>query len=198
MDALCMVHKALGVHHAYRHHVLIPNSTLPHLLRKTMKISLRTFFNSERSIFIAAPILALLSFSISHPLSLLVAWLVELAGYSAVGLLPHFELDAVTLLVAVLLGPLVETWLLAVGLWAIGRFASQPWRISLASGVLWAAIHGWQAPLWAVGTIWPFTVFSYAYLTWRSNSRADAVGIAWLTHVFHNALSVTMALMFSA
>lgn len=147
-------------------------------------------FDARCSIFAAAPLLALLSFVPSYFITRAVALLIETYGYSTAGALPSFELKGLMLLVAIVLGPLFETILLAVGMWIICKFVKNPWFASAISGVVWSIAHGYQAPLWALGTLWPFMVFSRAYLSWKPQSLSNAIGVAWLAHLIHNALAV--------
>lgn len=154
------------------------------------RITTLNVFDARRSIFSAAPLLALLSFVPSYLITRVVALLIEMCGYSTADALPSFELKGLMLFVAIVLGPLFETILLAVGMWIICRFVKNLWLASAISGVAWSIAHGYQAPLWALGTLWPFMVFSRAYLSWKPQSLSNAIGVAWLAHLIHNALAV--------
>lgn len=149
--------------------------------------------DSRRSIFAAAPILALVSFIPSYFIARTVVFIIEVAGYSVDDALPSFELDGIMFFVAIVLGPLFETFLLAAGIFFIRKIHVNPWVVSLISGVVWSFFHGYQASLWALGTIWPFIVFSRAYLSWRSQGLSNAIGIAWISHSIHNALAVAVS-----
>jgi len=163
------------------------SSTIP---ARTRIATFTNLFDARRSIFTAAPLLALVSFVPSYLITRVIALLIEIFGHDIAGALPSFELKGLMLLVAVVLGPLFETLLLAVGMWVICKFVKNPWAASAISGVAWSIAHGYQAPLWALGTVWPFMVFSRAYLSWRPRNLSDAIGVAWLAHMIHNALAV--------
>lgn len=157
------------------------------------RITTFNIFDARRSIFAAAPLLALVSFVPSYVITRAVALLIEMSGHNTADVLPSFELKGLTLLVAIALGPLFETFLLAVGMWVICRTVKNLWLASSISAVVWSIIHGYQAPLWALGTFWPFMVFSYAYLNWKPQSASNAIGVAWLAHMMHNVLAVACA-----
>lgn len=155
-----------------------------------LRFKVRPLFESEQSLFSSAPILALVSFVPSWLVTYTASKVLEGLGHSPKSLLPSFEVHGLMFLVVIVLGPLFETFLLAGGLWVIGRLIRNPWAASIVSGLVWAGVHGYQSPLWALGTVWPFIVFSRAYLAWRARSLSDAIGIAWLTHSCHNAMAI--------
>jgi hypothetical protein len=151
-------------------------------------------FNSSRSIYRAAPLLALVTFIPATMIIWLTTWLLEVAGVTNLQL-PSVTLKGWGLPMAAVLGPLVETALLAAGLWLITRVVDKPKVASAISATCWALLHGLFAPLWFVGVLWPFYIFSRAYLAWRCTGRSNAIGIAWLTHALHNSLAIATALL---
>lgn len=171
------------------HNIFGQNVFSPMISART-RIAILNVFDARRSIFSVAPLLALLSFFPSYLITRAVALFIEMSGHSTAGALPSFELKGLMLFVAIVLGPLFETFLLAVGMWIICRFIKNLWLASAISGVVWSIVHGYQAPLWALGTVWPFMVFSRAYLSWKPKGLSNAIGVAWLAHMFHNALAV--------
>jgi hypothetical protein len=133
--------------------------------------------------------------------SLLVAFLLAAAGIDNAETMPQFSRDAGAVLLFVILvivSPVVETVFLGVGLWLLSFVTQRPLRQALLSCVVWAVMHSlavwvWQ---WGLTIIWPFFVFSCAYLAWRQKSRWHALGVACGIHMFQNLLpGIVVALM---
>lgn len=119
--------------------------------------------------------------------SLVIAFLLAGVGLSDEEAMPQFsqEMGAVFLFVnMVIVAPVLETLLLAFGLWLLSFATRNPLRLALASCVLWAVLHSLAAPLWGLTIVWPFFVFSCAYLAWRRRSRWHAMGAACGIHMF--------------
>ena len=157
----------------------------------------RKALDPGRSIYLAAPLLALITFFPSLAIAGIALKLAEFSGLNPAEHLPNFTLDGWVILGAVILGPFAETVLLACGIWLIARFVRSPNRVSAVSAALWGVLHSLRAPLWFVGVVWPFFVFSRAYIAWRPTGRSNAFGVAWLTHSLHNAMAVSFALLLS-
>lgn len=102
---------------------------------------------------------------------------------------PEWSIGWVDLAGLVLFAPLVETLLLSALLWALARFIASPVRIAAASALIWGGLHGAVAPMWFFGTVWPFFVFSYAYLAWRPRSYRHAFFVAALPHAIQNGVA---------
>lgn len=88
----------------------------------------------------------------------------------------------------VVLAPVVETLLLGVGLRLISFVVSNLLGQALLSSVLWALLHSAAALAWGPVVLWPFFVFSCAYLAWRRVSWWHAMGVACGIHMFQNFL----------
>lgn len=123
--------------------------------------------------------------------SLVLAALLSGVGLAGEESMPQFseEFGAVFLFVnLVVVSPVIETLLLALTLWLVSRVTKSPLRQALVSCVLWAVLHSLVARLWGLTIVWPFFVFSCAYLAWRRKSRWHAMGVACGIHMFQNLL----------
>ena len=121
--------------------------------------------------------------------SLLISFLLTFVGAANEEAMPQFgqELGPVILFVnLVIVSPVVETLALGLGLWLLSFVTRRPLRQALGSCVLWAALHSSVAWMWGLGVIWPFFVFSCAYLAWRRRSWWYAMGVTCGIHMFQN------------
>ena len=136
-----------------------------------------------------APILAIAAFVPSISMIWIATKLLSLFGHKDLQE-PNLMLTGWGIPMAAVLGPLIETALLAIGLWVITRLTKNKNLASGISALGWAFVHGLQAPIWFIGVLWPFYVFSRAYLSWRPTGRSNAIGVAWMTHALHNSMTI--------
>ena len=123
--------------------------------------------------------------------SFLVSFLLALIGANNEGTMPRFSDEAGTLVLfvsVVIVSPVVETLLLGLGLRIFSVITKRLLRLALASCILWAILHSLAAPMWGLVVVWPFFVFSCAYLAWRRKSWWHAVGVTCGIHMFQNLL----------
>lgn len=123
--------------------------------------------------------------------SVLVAFLLGAIGLADEGAMPQFDPKSNAVLLFVLLvivSPLLETLVLGLGLWLLSFATRNLLHQALASCILWAVLHSLAAPLWGLTIVWPFFVFSCAYLAWRRKSQWHAMGVACGIHMFQNLL----------
>jgi hypothetical protein len=92
----------------------------------------------------------------------------------------------------VLVAPAIETGVLALGLWLIGRATRNRQAIAITSALAWGGLHAWFHPLWFFGTVWSFYVFSLGYLAWRPVSYKHALGAAAVPHALVNSSALLM------
>lgn len=105
--------------------------------------------------------------------------------------MPQFnrEVGAIILFVSlVIVSPVIETLFLGFGLWLLSFVTKKPLVKAVVSCVLWAGLHSLAASLWGLVVLWPFFVFSCAYLAWRRRSWWHAVGVTCGVHMFQNLL----------
>jgi hypothetical protein len=141
---------------------------------------------------------------VSLPEYCLIAWHVALipsillvvisfAVFSGVGVdtaaiqKPAREIAQRNLWIAVLVAPVVETLVLAVGLRLIGLLTKNREAVAFMSALAWGALHASFYPLWFFGTAWSFYVFSRGYLAWRQVSVKHALGAAAVPHALVNS-----------
>jgi hypothetical protein len=133
-------------------------------------------------------------------LSILVGWIVSLAGSVALGFVltqaksgqpvgPGAELanaSAPVILVGVaLLSPVVETLIMAGFIDLLRRWLGA-WQSVLVSAAAWGIGHSLASPWWGAVIWWPFLIFSTVYVTWRPHGFWCAVGIVTAVHVLQN------------
>ena len=97
----------------------------------------------------------------------------------------------------VVIVPLMETAILAMGLSILMMFRLSPLLASAISAFGWALAHAFfSAPLHFLGVIWLFFVCSRGYLTWRPRGLPQAFGIACIPHMAQNFLGIYLVLSF--
>ena len=102
---------------------------------------------------------------------------------------PTFEGNPLFVLpMIVLIGPPIETLLMAPILWILSFLTKRDVPLAAMSACVWAGLHSLLAPAWGLGVIWPFFVFSCAYLTWRKRSFWRAILVTSCVHSLQNLL----------
>ena len=102
---------------------------------------------------------------------------------------PEFKGPAIGLFIGlVIIGPPIETLLMAGGLWILSFITKRQVWLAVISAFAWAAVHSLIAPAWGLGVIWPFFVFSCSYLNWRRRSWWRAILVTSCVHAFQNFL----------
>jgi membrane protease YdiL (CAAX protease family) len=108
---------------------------------------------------------------------------------------PEFPGEAGRLvLFVVLVGPALETLLLALPLLALNRLFG-PGPAVIGSALVWAVVHSLVVPIWGLVTWWPFLIMSIAFLTWRRKGLFQALGVAFAIHALQNGFAVGLMLM---
>lgn len=91
---------------------------------------------------------------------------------------------------ALIVSPWLETFLMWPVLSLIKRVAVKSTHIAVASAILWGLLHSLAAPVWGLGVLWPFFVFSICFLEWEKKSKRRAIGVTALVHTGQNLLPV--------
>jgi hypothetical protein len=137
---------------------------------------------------------------VSVPTFAVVAALV--LGRSALGLDPAIVPDDAypegTLAAAaglVLFAPFVETFAMIPVLFLLGFVTRNRAWLAGSSAVLWAGAHSAVAPLWGLSALWPFFVFSAAFLAWRAHSLSRAYWVTAGIHALHNSLAAALLVL---
>ena len=77
------------------------------------------------------------------------------------------DIGIIDFLGSVLLTPIVEIMLLALGLRILSRIIKRTIPLAVISALFLGALHGLLAATRFAATVWSFFIFSIAYLTWR-------------------------------
>jgi hypothetical protein len=122
------------------------------------------------------------------------AYLVFSGAGADVGALqkPARDIAQRNVLIAIVVAPLVETLLLALGVRLIGLVTRHREAIAISSALAWGALHACFHPMWFFGTVWSFYVFSRGYLAWRPISYKHALGAAAIPHALVNSSALLM------
>jgi hypothetical protein len=121
--------------------------------------------------------------------SLIIVLTLGLTGVISEETGPEFKGSAIGLFVTlVIIGPPIETLLMAGVLCLLSFITKQQIRLAAISAFVWAAVHSLIAPTWGLGVIWPFFVFSCSYLNWRRRSWWRAILVTSCVHAFQNFL----------
>ena len=124
-----------------------------------------------------------------------VNWLFDVLGVHFNGVPPHYAGTAYDFLIVGLLGPALETCLLAFVIYVLSEFFERKLVIACISAFLWACLHGASAALWFFGVIWSFFVFSCAYIVWRKQSFWYGFIAAAVPHALNNITLLTVGLI---
>ena len=107
---------------------------------------------------------------------------------------PQLPGDAERLvLFVVLVGPALETLLLAVPVLLLNRLFG-PGPAVVGSALIWGVAHSLAAPVWGLVIWWPFLVMSIAFLTWRREGLGWALGVAFAIYALQNGFAVLLIL----
>ena len=87
-----------------------------------------------------------------------------------------------------IVSPVVETLLMSPILFLISRATKKKLTIAIVSALIWGVFHGLASPVWGLVVLWPFFVFSCAYLTWRPKSWVKAIWVTCCIHMLQNTL----------
>ena len=97
------------------------------------------------------------------------------------------------ILLVVLVGPALETLLLAAPLLLLNRVAG-PGPAVIASALLWGVVHSLVVVTWGLVIWWPFLIMSIAFLTWRREGLVKALAVAFAIHALQNGFAVLLIL----
>nr|WP_255586736.1 CPBP family glutamic-type intramembrane protease [Hephaestia mangrovi] len=82
--------------------------------------------------------------------------------------------------------PLIETALMAGWLVVVERFAGSMIAV-LSSAALWGVIHGLDSIDQGLTVVWPFLIFSIAFVVWRRRGINRGLQAAASIHALYNA-----------
>jgi membrane protease YdiL (CAAX protease family) len=94
----------------------------------------------------------------------------------------------VVILDVLVIGPLVETLLMALIIFILSLGIKSQMRVAIASAILWGILHSLVSPAWGLIVWWPFFIFSCAYLTWRQQSWRKGYWAAAAIHFLQNSI----------
>ena len=121
--------------------------------------------------------------------SVMIAVILAASGIMTEQSSPTFEGNPLFLLpMIVLIGPPIETLLMVPILWILSFLTKREVPLAAMSACVWAGLHSLLAPAWGLGVIWPFFVFSCAYLTWRKRAFWRAILVTSCVHSLQNLL----------
>ena len=114
---------------------------------------------------------------------------------------PEFPLRGdmlpVMILLLVVIGPLIETLMMAPVLLLVDRLAGAGPAV-VASALLWGILHSLQRPVWGLVVWWPFLILSIAFLTWRARGLVTAILLVTAIHGLQNSVTAALLLVSSA
>jgi len=129
--------------------------------------------------------------------AVLVSTFLGAVGVAREGTIPEFDptFDPLILFVGiVLVSPILETLLMAIIIGGLSHAIHNRVRLAVASAVVWAVLHSIMAAAWGLVVLWPFFVFSCAYLAWGEKSRRRGLWVAASIHMLHNLLPAALLL----
>lgn len=130
----------------------------------------------------------------SFLLGVLALFVAESAGVDVVEHMPPPRaFTPGVILRTVIIGPAIETLLLAGALKLLSATPLRPASRAAVCAVLAGCAHSLAAALWFFGTVWSFFVFSCAYIAWRRTSFARAWSAAFVPHALVNSVVMLYA-----
>lgn len=121
--------------------------------------------------------------------SLIIVLILGLTGVITEETAPEFEGPAIVLFIGlIIIAPPLETLLMAGGLRLLSFITKRQVLLAVFSAFIWAVVHSLESPVWGLGVIWPFFVFSCSYLAWRRRSWWHAILVTSCVHAFQNIL----------
>ena len=121
--------------------------------------------------------------------SLMIVFLLAASGIMTEERAPSFEGEPLfILLMLVVVGPPLETLLMAPILWILSFVTKREVPLAAMSACIWAGVHSLAASAWGLGVIWPFFVFSCSYLNWRRRGFWRAILITSCIHSLQNLI----------
>ncbi len=105
----------------------------------------------------------------------------------------HTETNVyIDILGAVILGPIIETYILIKLLSFIRIYESRNFRVCILAGIIFGVFHGLFGVVWFFGPCWLFMVFSYNYLIWEVRDFKLAFWAACIPHMLHNGFALSI------
>ena len=121
--------------------------------------------------------------------SLVIVTILGLSGVITEDTAPEFQGPPFVLFIGlIIIAPPLETLLMAGGLRLLSFITKRQILLAVFSAFIWAVLHSLEAPVWGLGVIWPFFVFSCSYLGWRKRSWWCAILVTSCVHAFQNIL----------
>ena len=147
--------------------------------------------------------MALLCYSIATVAGamLIVAVLFTINELFDLGFIPqdhydNFSLNRWDTLGYIVIAPIIETYLLALIIKFGLKAGLTPLKVGIANTLLWAILHSLINPTSFLGSLWNFSVFSYGYLHWLSDSFKQAYLAALVPHVVLNSTIIILYFSF--
>jgi len=121
--------------------------------------------------------------------SLIIVILLSATGIMSDRNVPDFKGSPLLIYVSmVLISPIIETLIMSFTIWCLAFITRKKYILALLNALFWAILHSLMAPAWGLGVLWPFFIFSCAYLAWRQKSWWRAVWVVICIHAFQNVL----------
>ncbi|MBI3459864.1 hypothetical protein HY230_08995 [Candidatus Acetothermia bacterium] len=103
--------------------------------------------------------------------------------------------DFTAALLAVTIGPLVETLILALLLGLASYVIKDVHGLAIASAIVWAMLHSLAWAPWGLLVVWSFYVMSRAFMAWFEYGLFEALLVTTFIHMAHNFLPALFSLL---
>jgi hypothetical protein len=87
---------------------------------------------------------------------------------------------------AVVKAPWTETLIMWPILFVLRLILGNTMWVPVASGLIWGNLHAFGGYQWGVSQIWSFFVLSVCFLEWEKRSKALAILVTGLLHMWNN------------
>lgn len=94
------------------------------------------------------------------------------------------------LLFVAIIGPAIETLLMAPILKLLSFCKLNIVSMALLSAIIWACFHSFFIPIWGLGVFFHFFVLSISYIIWRKQSFKAAFMVTFSIHALNNAVGM--------
>ena len=109
----------------------------------------------------------------------------------------EMELTLTMIIIATLVGPIIETLVMIFVLDVIKCFTNKLLLVCFISALFWGLLHSSNGSLHGLFVFPGFLIYSIAYQVWRKVSAEKAFYIVASMHILHNSLVVLVVKLFA-
>ena len=105
---------------------------------------------------------------------------------------------SLSLLTYIVIAPIVETLIMAMVFWGLGRLGAGQRGLILGQVFFWVGLHSLAIAGWGLTVAWAFFIFSVCFLAWRSKGLGAAIGVTSALHAGNNTVAILLPFLLGA